>query len=761
MAWSQEKTEGIITGLASGASAFMGNAKIADTSSIRSEIEDLNNTEIQGDDNDSLMAEYNSHIPLRSNYTTKDIRGISSDGMILNTTMGALGGAQGGSAFGPWGVLGGTVIGGGLGIAGIFAGNAKARDEAASINADAEAANNLYMRNFYTKAGNVKDKMFRNAALNLAALGGSLNTYTASRLLTKNFRMKHKSLKYGGFGNYFAYGGDLSGDWSNGVTIITEGGTHEQNPYEGVFIGVDNEGTPNLVEEGEVIFNDYVFSNRLKPTQKQLDDVKLDTKFEGLTFAEIAQEVQKDSEMRPLDPISKNTLVDSMSKLTAIQEETRAKKAQRQFMREFRSMTPEEQQSTLMQMMPQEEPQQAEMMSEQDAMGILNGRTPRAYQGIRNEMGSEAFEQEYRFGGKVNIGANGLPYNNTNGFKYFNNGAYDAGYLEWLNNNKFEGTAGEALFNNLSEIYKQYYPNDTLTKEKAIQLGQDQKFGQFHNILGTAYSRSLDTLPTLETPKGLLTKAEVSNPKNNLDTSKSGETDTLNDIQAPKSNLLQAAPVFGSLLSVIGDLTGMNDPDYSNVDRIAKARRSIRDIRPRSIGNYMQYNPFDTHFEENGLRSSAAGVQRNILNATSGNRGQAIASLLPLFGNETTQLGQLYRQARENNDTQRRTVADFNRGTDLQNAQMGMQAAQINANLDAQRAQLAIQEAQLRDSLEAASLQAKSQNLTNLFNNLGALGHQIYGANQEKFLLDNGYFPNITSKKSEGGKVRKKKRLLR
>ena len=29
-------------------------------------------------------------------------------------------------------------------------------------------------------------------------------------------------------------------------------------------MGVDEQGIPNLVEEGEVIFNDYVFSNRMK-----------------------------------------------------------------------------------------------------------------------------------------------------------------------------------------------------------------------------------------------------------------------------------------------------------------------------------------------------------------------------------------------------------------------------------------------------------------------------------------------------------------
>ena len=51
------------------------------------------------------------------------------------------------------------------------------------------------------------------------------------------------------------------GDFTNGVTFIDEGGSHEENPYQGIQIGVDPEGAPNLVEQGEVVYDDYVFSD--------------------------------------------------------------------------------------------------------------------------------------------------------------------------------------------------------------------------------------------------------------------------------------------------------------------------------------------------------------------------------------------------------------------------------------------------------------------------------------------------------------------
>lgn len=126
-----------------------------------------------------------------------------------------------------------------------------------------------------------------------------------------------------------AFGGELNthgGDFSNGVTFINSGGTHEQNPFEGVPIGVAPDGQPNLVEEGEVLYNDYVFSNRLHPTDKELKESNLPKKYKGHTFALIAEDMSKESAERPNDPISKRGLEASLGKLASLQEEQRMKK---------------------------------------------------------------------------------------------------------------------------------------------------------------------------------------------------------------------------------------------------------------------------------------------------------------------------------------------------------------------------------------------------------------------------------------------------
>ena len=126
-----------------------------------------------------------------------------------------------------------------------------------------------------------------------------------------------------------AFGGELNthgGDFSNGVTFINNGGTHEQNPFEGVPMGIAPDGKPNLVEEGEVLYNDYVFSNRLYPTDKELKEFNLPKKYKRHTIAFIVKDMSKESAERPNDPISKRGLEASLGKLASLQEEQRMKK---------------------------------------------------------------------------------------------------------------------------------------------------------------------------------------------------------------------------------------------------------------------------------------------------------------------------------------------------------------------------------------------------------------------------------------------------
>lgn len=125
---------------------------------------------------------------------------------------------------------------------------------------------------------------------------------------------------------HHAFGGDLlthGAEWDNGLRIIGNGGTHEENPMEGVPMGMDAEGTPNLVEQGEVIFNDYVFSNRMFADGGLLESFNLPKSYDGYSFAAIAEKLGDESKERPNDPISKRGLLSSMSRLQQAQETVR------------------------------------------------------------------------------------------------------------------------------------------------------------------------------------------------------------------------------------------------------------------------------------------------------------------------------------------------------------------------------------------------------------------------------------------------------
>jgi hypothetical protein len=108
---------------------------------------------------------------------------------------------------------------------------------------------------------------------------------------------------------------------SNGVSEINAGGKHNENPFGGVFMGIDQNGTPNLVEEGEVKWNDYIFSNKLKLDIVDASNNNLPESFIDKTFADIAKLINNESEERPNDPISKTTLNDALTRLASAQEQ--------------------------------------------------------------------------------------------------------------------------------------------------------------------------------------------------------------------------------------------------------------------------------------------------------------------------------------------------------------------------------------------------------------------------------------------------------
>ena len=110
---------------------------------------------------------------------------------------------------------------------------------------------------------------------------------------------------------------------NRGITFIDNGGTHEENPFGGVQMGIGNNNKPNLVEEGEVIYNDYVFSNRLTADKPLLKKNNIPSSYNDYTFAKIAEKMTSEAKERPNDRISTNGVLKSLERLKNAQEEVR------------------------------------------------------------------------------------------------------------------------------------------------------------------------------------------------------------------------------------------------------------------------------------------------------------------------------------------------------------------------------------------------------------------------------------------------------
>lgn len=188
--------------------------------------------------------------------------------------------------------------------------------------------------NTFAKGGKIHIKPSKRGTFTAAAKrhGKSVQSF-ASQVLANKEDYSPAMVKKANFARnasrWHAFGGDLNthgADFANGQIIVGNGGTHEENPMEGVPMGMDAEGNPNLVEQGEVIFNDYVFSNRLTADKKLLENFGLPTSYDNHSFAAIAEKLGEESKERPNDPISKRGLMSSMSKLQQAQESMRQEK---------------------------------------------------------------------------------------------------------------------------------------------------------------------------------------------------------------------------------------------------------------------------------------------------------------------------------------------------------------------------------------------------------------------------------------------------
>ena len=656
--------------------------------------------------------------------------------------------------------------------------------------------------NKYSYGGNIaKSATDLDLGITIPELNPRIRLLKEGGDLKNNYNITNNNMKKNIFNNGGILGSLESGfgsDFSNGLRHINTGGTHEQNPNEGVLMGINKEGVPNLVEEGEVIFNDYVFSNRLEPTEEDLSIYKLPKSFLGKTYAEIAKKLSEESVERPNDPISERGLSASMSKLVQAQENTKFQMNTKANAEEIDALSLEDLNMYSSALEGQKEEQ---MMQEDQAIQQMEQE-----QMMQEQIGGNpGIPNMFATGGGLDFSKGNMRYTNPNSVDWGKRTPNLKNHTDWQNARRWTGITEapvnynkflnpDRYFGFMDSKDVSYFGSKPHAQNAILGQGTEtqslittpsnketivrdnkglQSSTRRYSTPQTQESKSL-ILPELSsTPHGYINKEQADASINLQDKLTSpvdspiglyktrNERGSADQRSSSKLANLRYAPVIGSGISVLSDLLGVtNKPDYSSADAIVDATNNLRKVSAPKIGDYMSYNPFDTDYYTNQLDAANAGVRNTIQNTSGGNRASAQASLLAADHNANMQRGALARQAAESNLQQRQVVSDFNRNTNMQNAQMDLQAQMANQNVDQIKMNALAQRAQLRDAANARADEARAFNLSNFFNNLGGVGREEYMRNSimnnPSLLYALDRLGNVRHKESSDNKSKKK-----
>lgn len=673
----------------------------------------------------------------------------------------------------------------------------KAAKKARKLRAEMRDANDYAIDTLELNADNISTGILDSLESNYAALGGFINKYsdgggihinpanrgkfnatkkrtgkTTEELTHSKNPLTRKRAIFSQNASHWkhAFGGHLNtngSDFMTGLTYIDNGDTHENNPYEGVPMGADSEGTPNLVEQGEVIFNDYVYSNRLTVPKTIRNKYRLKgTK--DLTFADAVKQLTKGITERPNDPISQETLHEIMSNLAQSQEEVR------------------------------ETQNVGNQYSHGGTLGNLyDGEGP----------GWQVLNRNNRTSG-LNFGdANFNPYDSNGNIDWNIMYGKESPYMKRrqyvLDNWGSEGVKnwlskyveGINAYNKDREGYTPMTIDD-ITRDVFEKRTSDKSWGGMHSGIDYAGDPSIERVNRYflrgKDAQGnfTVTPMEVTpwKDRNNLgrtfaetypqyievgkqerpiengtiytdyyyDENKPVKSTTTEDTEPPlylgRSNeALRYAPAIGLGAAVISDALGItNNPEYENAARIEAASRA--DYKPvgfERLGNYLKYRPFDTDYLLNRMDADAAASRRAIANQSAGNTGAAIAGILASDYNTIGRLGEAKIAADKENFARRAQVEEFNRATNQYNSQGALQADIANqgayANALSRRLTGLTTAAQMRQGIKDAAEANRAANISEFLSALGDIGYENKSMNIIRRLAEANAFGGLSA----------------
>ena len=671
----------------------------------------------------------------------------------------------------------------------------KAKRTANNLRKQTNLANSYVLNALQNNANNITETTMNTLQSNYAALGGFLNQYsdggsiyikpenrgkfnatkkrtgktTEELTHSKNPLTRKRAIFAQNAAKWkHAFGGELNtngGDFSTGLMFIDEGGTHESNPYEGIPMGVAPDGKPNLVEEGEVIYNDYVYSNRLTVPKAMRNKYKL-RGAKDLTFADAVKQLTKGATERPNDPISQETLGEIMADLAQTQEGVReeAHKGNR-FDTGGNMWTPTK--INTYKGVPDYYGYDKPFWMNNDGTYtdkynsfINNNYTKDMFrQHIKNQFdfydnATEEQRKSNRYKAIQNFIDNNRDwYNNRANIANWNisDALYNQGKTLALSNPGFmhpEEIAQNALAKRANRYFlrgKDAQGNFTVTPME-VTPWEDR------NDLGRTFAETYPQYKEVGKQERPIKNGTIYTDYY-YDENKPAESTTTEDTRPPidlgrGNESLRYIPAVGLGLASLTDALGLtNKPDYSEAAQIEAATRgsSYKPVSWSPIGNKLAYRPFDRDYYINKLNAEAGATRRALANQSGGNSGRAMAGILAADYNTQDRLGDLFRKSEEYNLEQRQKVEDFNRATNQLNAQGMLQADMANqqaaANARDYNLRGILASAEMRNKARLASEAARSANLSGFLQSLGDIGYENKAMNMIRRLAEAGYVP--------------------
>lgn len=617
----------------------------------------------------------------------------------------------------------------------------------------------------------------------------------------------------------YAFGGPLQtngGDYNGGLTYIDEGGRHEENPYEGVPSGVDANGVPNLVEEGEIIWNDdYVFSDRLDIPEELKEKYKLGRGGKKVTFADAIAKLTKENNISPNDPITKDTTKAIVEEFIDAQEKIRT----------------ENQLEALEEL---DIAQMNDFLAQLDAAQSMEMRAPSAQQGMEMpdydmELPNEApvIEGEmmppgYAFGGhkfeeagdkkgnrfwddfisqlneyKASLGDSALA-GRYSVDRNFNTGDFKT-IKDLENSDEYKAFTKYVLDHSEDADVQRYLKTlDARTGKKAKKLFVDGKLrkdwkaiyekrrtdglGGVYHLYGNIGNDVIE--PAVATAEKVQEAQPATTPKpdTKADESLKALAQSLfkeEEKKAAARPKFEYRPTWQRDIPILG--AGMdflyrrlNSPDYSNADAVIDTARMVGtpvNIPVETIGDYRRRNPYDERYLVNLANQNRAAGVRTLTNTAGGNRAMDLLGAANLAHSSQADLGEIMRQAYLANRNDDAQVAEFNRGTNLYNMNAINQRNMAQASLNSQRQGMMLNGLThgytMRQNIHDSWDNDAMESFNSMLASIGAKGKENEEYNMLTSMAEQGYYPYYYDKDGimqfarpakKGGKLNRKKR---